>query len=267
MSLDAGTEMTDRLTLPDGTPIAVRPIVPQELDRIPLRCWPERETLDRLFADQGTIGMAAWEGDKCVGQLHCYRLVLPDGTNENWPQWSDWWAPISSGLGAARKAGSQLVGPAWCHACFHVGRTLETFCMEMLRKSVLPQARKNHWGDRQIIREVRKHIANISEEMVLCILDDARSPHPTVPTETDARYVGRGIGTALCKESVRWAQEHDYVALIALGHEGPFEYTERFGALPWTTYARLGFKVVEGLTEQPIPEVVLKPMLLDLVAE
>ena len=40
------------LTSPDGTPIVVRPIEPGELDRIPLRCWPQRDILDRLFAEQ-----------------------------------------------------------------------------------------------------------------------------------------------------------------------------------------------------------------------
>jgi hypothetical protein len=55
-----GAKMTKDLTSPDGTTITVPPIEPEELDRIVLRCWPDRETLDRLFAKQGTIGMAAF---------------------------------------------------------------------------------------------------------------------------------------------------------------------------------------------------------------
>ena len=48
--------------------IEARPIRRGELDRIVLRCWPpDRDELLRLFDEQGTIGMAAWEGRKCVG--------------------------------------------------------------------------------------------------------------------------------------------------------------------------------------------------------
>jgi endonuclease YncB( thermonuclease family) len=55
-----------RIQLADGTPIMVRPIQPDELERIVLRCWPERETIDQLLVVQGTIGMAAWDGEKNV---------------------------------------------------------------------------------------------------------------------------------------------------------------------------------------------------------
>ena len=33
------------VTSPDGTPIEVRPIEPAELDRVVLRCWPDREVM------------------------------------------------------------------------------------------------------------------------------------------------------------------------------------------------------------------------------
>ena len=71
------------LTSPDGIPITIRPIEPDELDRIVLRCWPSREALGRLFAGQGTIGLAAWEGDMCVAQLRCYRVSLPDWRSDD----------------------------------------------------------------------------------------------------------------------------------------------------------------------------------------
>ncbi len=112
------------LTSPDGAPIVIRPIESGELERVVLRCWPDRDILHRLFAEQGTIGMAAWEGDKCVAQLHCYRVMLPDGTNENWPDhggnwwdgkegtqtYTDWqnWGPDRLNL--------PFSGPAWCYA-------------------------------------------------------------------------------------------------------------------------------------------------------
>ena len=113
-------------SLRDGTPITIRPIQQGELDRIVLRCWPDRKTLDRLFTVQGTIGMAAWEGRKCVGQLHCYRVPLPDGENRHWPEWNRWWSKGDRVFGTwgPRKVDLGLAGPGWCHACIHVGRTL-----------------------------------------------------------------------------------------------------------------------------------------------
>ncbi|MDP6114152.1 MAG: GNAT family N-acetyltransferase [Planctomycetota bacterium] len=191
------------VSLADGTPISVRAIKPAELDRIVLRCWPERETLDRLFVNQGTIGMAAWEGDKCVAQLHCYQVTAPDG-KEWWvgtdgPMGANWWTDsdrVFEGWGQWGPSKSELglSGPVWCHACFHVGRTL----------------------------------------------DD--------PEENKARYLGRGIGTALCKESIRWAQEHGHVAVVAPGSpHGVPHFTSWYGHLPWTTYAKLGFR------DYPVP--------------
>lgn len=190
------------LTSPDGTLIVVRPIEPGELDRIPLRCWPERDALDRLFAEQGTIGMAAWEGKRCVAQLHCYRVMLPDGTNADWPDWNDWLSQRRSVLAAAPAL--EFTGAVWCHACFHVGRTLESYREEIERG----------WS-------------------------------PRAPG-TEPGYSGRRIGTALCRESVRWAREHDYVAVLAPGApDGLIEYAAWAGHLPWTRYAKLGFETVD----------------------
>jgi len=193
--------------LRDGTPIAVRPIQPSELDRVVLRCWPDRAILCRLFRTQGTIGMAAWDGEKNVAQLHCYRVTAPDGKEwtaaEHGPMGgsmgANWWTEsdrIFQGWGqwGPRKSELGLFGPIWCHACFHVGR----------------------------------------------ILDD--------PEANDPRYVGQGIGTALCTASIQWAREHGYVAVVAPGSpEGVPQFTSWYGHLPWTTYARLGFR------DYPVP--------------
>jgi len=66
-----GTDMAGtQVSLGDGPPITVRALEKSELDGVVLRCWPDRKTLDRLFAEQGTIRMAAWDGDKNVAQLH-----------------------------------------------------------------------------------------------------------------------------------------------------------------------------------------------------
>ncbi len=194
---------------PDGGAITVRPIVPDELDRMVLRCWPGRDVLDRLFVEQGTIGMAAWEGKKCVGLLHCYHIVLPEGTGWESRWGANWWSGevddptdyvftdrLRWGPG---KTDLGLTGEVWCHACCHVGRTLEAA---------------------------------------------ATSDDP------DPRYFGRGIGTALCRASVAWAREHGYVAVLARGvPDGLSELAVWAGALPWTTYAKLGFRKVDPAGE------------------
>ena len=173
-------------TSPTDTPIVVRPIVPDELERILLRCWPDRATIDRLFMEQGTIGMAAWDGDLCVGQLHGYRVTFPNLRNDCWPDWSapdDAWRTRLAGLG--------FTGAAWCHACIHVGRTMETVASDL----------------------------------------------------PDARYWHRGIGTALCRASVEWARAQGYQAVFAWGApDGLTEFMRWAGHLPWTTYAKLGFR-------------------------
>ncbi|MBN2006543.1 MAG: hypothetical protein JXA21_24540 [Anaerolineae bacterium] len=193
------------LTSPDGVPITIRPIQPDEITRIPLRCWPEdTATLMQLFETQGTIGMAAWEGDHCVAQLHCYRVTLPHGDNSYWPSWNHWWKPEWWSR-VVQEANLDLAGPAWCHACCHVGRSLET------------------------IREM--------------ISQGATGGAPGIRNGADSRYFGRGIGTALCRASLHWAWDHDYVATLALGApQGLFEFAIAAGQLPWTTYTKLGFE-------------------------
>ncbi|HNT74496.1 MAG TPA: GNAT family N-acetyltransferase [Anaerolineae bacterium] len=187
------------LMSPDGNPITIRPIRPAEVARIPLRCWPEDPAaLAQLFENQGTLGMAAWEGDKCVAQLHCYRITLPYGDNAAWPEWNHWWRP-AWWAEVAREADLALNGPAWCHACCHVGRTLESFKREATESGIAKGA--------------------------------------------DPRYFGRGIGTELCRASMHWAWDHDYVAVLALGApQGLFEMAVAAGHLPWSTYTKLGFE-------------------------
>jgi GNAT superfamily N-acetyltransferase len=201
---------------PDGAPIEIRPIQPADLDRVVLRCWPDRDALHRLFDEQGTIGMAAWEGDRCVAQLHCYRVPLPNGTNENWTVGGNWWDGKDSQMFAEKESwrpgrlNLSYTGPAWCHSCFHVGRTLESFREEMELKPS-------------------------------CVAESIRKGR-------EAGYSGRGIGTALCEESIRWARQHDYIAVLAPGApDGLFQFATWAGHLPWKTYAKLGFETVDVL--------------------
>ncbi len=104
--------------------IDVRPVTRKDHDRIVLRCWPEPPAIERLFETQQTIGMAAWEGDKCVGVLHCYAIAMPQWRNDDWPEWNAWWLPGFQPESAAKRD-LGLNGLAWAHACCHVGRTLQ----------------------------------------------------------------------------------------------------------------------------------------------
>ena len=174
---------------PNQLPVTIRPIERSDLGRVLLRCLPDGGSIEQLFITQGTVGMAAWEGERCVAQLHGYRLLLPGGDNPYWPAWSrPWWVPL------ALEGSLSLRGAVWCHACFHVGRTIEGL---------------------------------------------AQSDEP------DPRYSGRGIGTALCRASVAWAQARGYVAVLGTGAPpGLLQYALWAGSLPWTTYERLGFRSV-----------------------
>jgi len=110
--------------------ISIGPVTAAELDRVPMFCWPgNSETRSRLFAEQGTLGFAAWDGDVCVAQLHTYRVTLPEWDGRNFPEWMSghelFW-PLGWPLLAARQMGLTFHGPVWGHACFHVGVTLKS---------------------------------------------------------------------------------------------------------------------------------------------
>jgi GNAT superfamily N-acetyltransferase len=230
------------LTSPNGTPISVRPIEPFELGRIVLRCWPERPILDQIFAEQGTIGMAAWEGDRCVAQLHCYCVMLPDGENENWLKWCNWWAKGWKSE-ALRQNGPVLDGPAWFHGCLHVGRTLDSD-QEGTRELVYRFAGRNDWDPLQTLQALNAlDGVYVNDDTVKDIIKELRSSGQTTFNTIEPQYYGRGIGTALCEASVSWARQRDYVAVMALGApDNLFEFAAWSGHLPWTSYEKLGFK-------------------------
>ena len=191
-------------TAPDGTPIVIRPALVSQMHDIPWRCWGEDAGLLRnLFVAQETIGIAAWEGERCVGVLHTFRVALPTSV-EHLPD---------PRLHYVIKA--DFEGLAWCHACFHVGRTLENHAQEVA----------------------------------------ARGTMPTIWDGTDQRYFSRGIGTALLRESIHWARMHGYQAVIGpAAPSGLFNYCVWNGMLPYTTYGRLGFEAVRMPQEgDPLP--------------
>ena len=121
---------------PGGTPIDVRPISRGELGQVLLRCLPDGGRIETLFKMQETVGFGAWEGERCIAQLHGYRVAPAEGDAGLWPSWSrpSYIDDILSGALA-------VAAPVWCHACFHVGRSIESFA-----HSDEPDARYFHRG-------------------------------------------------------------------------------------------------------------------------
>jgi hypothetical protein len=103
----------------------IRPIRPDDMDRINMRCWPGGgDRRAKLMETQETLGISAWEGEKCVATLHCYQVRLPQWDDSVFPEWipgqMHLW-PLGWPLMAARDRGLTFEGPVWGHSCFHVG--------------------------------------------------------------------------------------------------------------------------------------------------
>ena len=107
---------------PDGGSIEVSPTRREDLGKVLIRCLPDGYRVEMLFRTQEIIGFSAWDGDRCIAQLHCYRLILPHGSADLWPVWSR--PSYIDGLLNGRLG---ITGAVWCHACFHVGRSIESF--------------------------------------------------------------------------------------------------------------------------------------------
>jgi hypothetical protein len=200
-------------TSPKGTAIEVREVRPAEIDRVPLRCWKDRATISKLFQRQHTIGMAAWAGRTCVGQLHCYRLNLPNGDHDDWPDWNKpWWVknqPVELNLD----------GPVWAHACYHVGRTVETWLTEC-SKQIATFAVEEDWDVGRISERLKPHCFS-DEQLRELTVRARRAEQPTnLEWGADPSYFGRGIGTAMCRASIDWARRHGYVAVLVTGPAG-----------------------------------------------
>ena len=87
------------------TDIVIREIRLADLDSICGACWENRETQMRLLEKQEILGMAAWEGQTCVGLLHGYSLKLSEWDDRDFP-------------GYARNR--LLDWPLGCLRCWHV---------------------------------------------------------------------------------------------------------------------------------------------------
>lgn len=217
--------------------ITVRPIAADEIDRVPLRCWPDREAIAGLFARQDTIGIAAWDGDRCVAQLHCYRIEGPDDRLSGWPRWNRPW--FIEGVQAGE---AEMHFPAWCHACCHVGRTLQTLHEELL-SLVQRFAEQANWSVDSLHQTLNSLDAVfLTREEVESMVGELHSAERQSFKTEAPEYRGQGVGTALCQESIRWAKSHGCASVVGRGvPSGIPEAAAHAGALPWTTYARLGF--------------------------
>jgi hypothetical protein len=101
-----------------------------------LRCLPDGGKIETLFKTQQSVGFGAWDKGKCIGQLHCYHIAPSEGDAGLWPPWSgpSYIADILNGA-------LSIPAPVWCHACFHVGRSIDSFS-----RSDEPDARYFHRG-------------------------------------------------------------------------------------------------------------------------
>ncbi len=215
----------------------IRPVTEDDLDTVPLRCWPDRGAIANLLSRQDAIGMAAWEGDTCVAQLHGYRIEKPDDFVKFWPSWSrpGWAEKIQTGE-------LKLPMPAWCHACCHVGRTLET-CREELLRLTSWRAKRMDWDVDRIHADLCSFDAvflsrSEVEEAVKELKESGRREFKTEAPE----YRGQGIGTAMCEESVRWAKANGYASVVGTGAPNDLpECASHGGSLPQSVYTRLGF--------------------------
>ncbi len=242
------------ITAPRGDSIDVRPVTPDEWDRITERCWPtEPHAIDALFELQDTIGMAAWHGDRCVAQLHGYRVVLPGQPNPHWPSWTNPW-PDELWQQAIAPLRDHAPGAIWCHACCHVGRTLDSEA-NVQRELIYRFARQRDWNIDQTLTDLNALDGVVLEQNDVAQVVEAFRDVPKPQFQMiESQYHGRGIATALIEASIAWAKQNNYTAIIArAAPQGLREYAQWAGRPPWTTYAKLGFTTLAGSPEQNSP--------------
>jgi GNAT superfamily N-acetyltransferase len=238
----------------DGASIVISPITTDQWDRVTRRCWPtEPSEIDALFSHQQSLGFAAWHGDRCIAQLHGYRVVLPDQPNPYWPRWTNAW-PNPRWQQAIAPLRRSVPGPIWCHACCHVGRTLRSE-HQVLRELIHRFARDRAWdADRTLADLNALDGVCVTREQVAIVIADLRGDEQPQFDMIESQYHSRGIGTALLGASVDWARQHGYTAVVAqAAPRGLRQYAQWAGGLPWTTYARLGFVSLSGTPEQAGP--------------
>jgi GNAT superfamily N-acetyltransferase len=61
------------------------------------------------------------------------------------------------------------------------------------------------------------------------------------PERRDPRYLGRGIGQALLRETLTWARGHGFAAVVAKGLASCWSLIQYMGGMPWSVYEEHGF--------------------------
>jgi GNAT superfamily N-acetyltransferase len=106
----------------------VTPIGLNDISKIPMKCWDNRETQRKIIENQEILGMAAWDMNNIsIGQLHFYDVSLPNWDESLFPEYAknrlqDW--PLGWPLLAAKEKHIALDGRIMGIACFHVGTLL-----------------------------------------------------------------------------------------------------------------------------------------------
>ncbi len=72
----------------------------------------------------------------------------------------------------------------------------------------------------------------------------------------DPRYFGKGIGLRLLQETLRWAEQAGFEAVIAKGCPGYRSIIEYMGGMPIDVYREQGFKIVVTYTDRELRTVV-----------
>lgn len=104
----------------------VRPITEKEYERVNSKCWDNSEVQKSILRQQGILGFGAWDTEeRCIAQLHCYRVSIPDWDDRLFPDYArnrllD--CPLGWPLLAAKEAGLFYGDmPVLVLSCFHVG--------------------------------------------------------------------------------------------------------------------------------------------------
>jgi GNAT superfamily N-acetyltransferase len=115
-------------------------------------------------------------------------------------------------------------------------------------------ARQNEWNAARMLEALSAlDGVDLGLGELEALIEELRASDQTTFEDVETQYQGRGIGTALCRISVRWAREHHYATMLAMGApEDLFAYARWSGHLPWTAYAGLGFEV--AAMEEPDAE-------------
>jgi GNAT superfamily N-acetyltransferase len=72
----------------------------------------------------------------------------------------------------------------------------------------------------------------------------------------DSHYFGKGIGMRLLNETLRWAEEAGFEAVIAKGCPGYRTIIETMGGMPTEVYREQGFKIVATYIDRELKGIV-----------